>query len=302
MLASAGTVDIVADALREYSVKLAIVDPVMVATSGARLLPEDAVKTLCERLLPNTFLVTPNIPEARLMLEKTGRPAISVHDLDGLKQMARAVHELGSKYVLLKGGHLPLNADRKVAGSEDQKSLVANVLYGDDVNEVFELEYQHSRNTHGTGCTLASAIACHLANGTGVANAVRSACRYVEAGIKTSVNLGKGSGPLNHFHSMQISPFPPIVLSGRLTSGRGGFVDYVLEREDVKVAWHEYTHHEFVQKMGDGMLPPETFKSYMIQDYLYLVYRYFAFGLSLVDGSRSISPEPTHSLATKRKR
>jgi len=162
MLASAGTVDIVADALREYSVKLAIVDPVMVATSGARLLPEDAVKMLCERLLPNTFLVTPNIPEARLMLEKTGRPAISVHDLDGLKQMARAVHELGSKYVLLKGGHLPLNADRKVVGSEDQKSLVANVLYGDDVNEVFELEYQHSRNTHGTGCTLACTLGHRL--------------------------------------------------------------------------------------------------------------------------------------------
>ncbi|KAK0305895.1 trifunctional hydroxymethylpyrimidine kinase/phosphomethylpyrimidine kinase/thiaminase [Friedmanniomyces endolithicus] len=261
MLASAGTVSIVADALREYSVKLAIVDPVMVATSGARLLPEDAVKTLCERLLPNTFLVTPNIPEARLMLEKTGRQPVSLHDVAGLKQMARAVHELGPKYVLLKGGHLPLTADRKVAGSEDQKSLVANVLYGDDVNEVFELEYQHSRNTHGTGCTLASAIACHLANGAGVANAVRSACRYVEAGIKMSVNLGKGSGPLNHFHSMQISPFPP-----------GGFVDYVLQREDVKIAWHEYTHHEFVQRMGDGTLPPETFKSYMIQDYLYLVH------------------------------
>jgi len=79
-------------------------------------------------------------------------------------------------------------------------------------------------------------------------------------------------------------------------------VDYVLEREDVKVAWHEYTHHEFVQRMADGTLPSETFKSYMIQDYLYLVRRYFTFGLSLADRSRFTLPEPTHSLATKRKR
>ncbi|TKA70061.1 hypothetical protein B0A55_06240 [Friedmanniomyces simplex] len=261
MLASAGTVNVVADALRQYSIKLTVVDPVMVATSGAQLLPEDAVKTLCDQLLPNTYIVTPNIPEARLMLEKTGSPPISVQDLDGLKELARAVHELGPKYVLIKGGHLPLTADRKVAGPEDQKSIVANVLYGENLDEAFELEYQQSRNTHGTGCTLASAIACHLAKGAGVTKAVRSACRYVEAGIKTSANLGKGSGPLNHFHSMQSLPFPP-----------GGFVDYLLEREDVKAAWHEYTHHEFVERMGDGTLPPETFKSYMIQDYLYLVH------------------------------
>ncbi len=79
-------------------------------------------------------------------------------------------------------------------------------------------------------------------------------------------------------------------------------MDYVLQREDVKVAWHEYTHHEFVQRMGDGTLSPETFKSYMIQDYLYLVYRCFISSLNLADWNRFTLPEPTHSLATKRKR
>ncbi|KAK4925600.1 trifunctional hydroxymethylpyrimidine kinase/phosphomethylpyrimidine kinase/thiaminase, partial [Elasticomyces elasticus] len=260
MLAASSTVTVVADALRQYAVKVAIVDPVMVATSGAQLLPEDAVKTLCEELLPNTYIVTPNIPEAKLMLEKTGSPPVDVHDLEGLKNLAKAVHALGPKYVLVKGGHLPLTTERKVAGPEDARAMVANVLYGDDVDEVFELEYQTSRSTHGTGCTLASAIACHLAVGDDVATAVRQACRYVEAGIRTSVNFGQGSGPLNHFHSMQSLPFPP-----------GGFVQYLLERKDVASAWHQYTHHKFVQALGDGTLPHETFKYYMIQDYLYLI-------------------------------
>ncbi|KAK3074358.1 trifunctional hydroxymethylpyrimidine kinase/phosphomethylpyrimidine kinase/thiaminase [Teratosphaeriaceae sp. CCFEE 6253] len=261
MLATMGTVTVVADALRKHGVKLSVVDPVMVATSGAQLLPEDAVTTLCGQLLPLTYLVTPNIPEAKLMLQKSGAPPVEVHDLAGLRSLARAVHQLGPKYVLLKGGHVPLTADFKVARTADEKVVVANVLYGQDVDEVFQLAYQQSRNTHGTGCTLASAIACHLAQGCDVSVAVRSAGRYVEATIKTSVGMGKGSGPLNHFHSLQSLPFPP-----------GGFVEYILERDDVKAAWHEYTNHDFVQRMGDGTLAVESFKHYMTQDYLYLIH------------------------------
>ncbi|KAK5128397.1 hypothetical protein LTR85_003065 [Meristemomyces frigidus] len=243
------------------ALKQSVVDPVMVATSGAKLLPEDAVKVLCSELLPETYIVTPNIPEANLILKASGQPAIEIDDLEGMKQLAAAVRKLGPKYVLVKGGHLPLTAEHKVAQTDDEKKIVVNVLVGDDVEEVVELAYQQSKNTHGTGCTLASAIACNLAKGTDIAKAVRLACRYVEAGIKTSVGLGKGSGPLNHFHSIQTLPFAP-----------GGFIDYLLDREDVKPAWHQYTHHEFVQRMGDGTLPPETFKYYMIQDYLYLIH------------------------------
>jgi hydroxymethylpyrimidine kinase/phosphomethylpyrimidine kinase len=155
MLASAGTVSVVAGCFRKYAFKYTVVDPVMVATSGAQLLPKSAVKTLCSELLPLTYLVTPNIPEANLMLQEAGQPAIDIADLSGLKSLARAVHKLGPKYVLVKGGHLPLNASRQVAKEDDSRQIIANVLYGDGVDEVVELPYQKSKNTHGTGCTLA---------------------------------------------------------------------------------------------------------------------------------------------------
>lgn len=128
---------------------------VMVATSGARLLPEDAVSVLCKELLPMTYLVTPNIPEAKLLLQEAGKTPTEVHDLQGLKLLAKAVHSLGPNYVLIKGGHLPLTENRKVARSDDEKAIVANVLYDGSKSEVVELPYQSSKDTHGTGCTLA---------------------------------------------------------------------------------------------------------------------------------------------------
>ncbi|CAD0090635.1 unnamed protein product [Aureobasidium vineae] len=216
MLASAGTIQVVADALRKYKPACSIVDPVMVATSGARLLKEEAIKTLCTELLPVTGLITPNIPEALLLLEESGHKVDDIKDLDGMKRLARAVADLGPKSVLIKGGHIPLKKNYEVASTDDEKEVLVN-------------------------------------------RAVRAAGRYVEAGIKTSVDLGKGSGPINHFHSLNIMPFPP-----------GGFVDWLLEREDVRKVWKEFTQHEFVEQMGDGTLPVESFKFYMVQDYLYL--------------------------------
>ena len=122
-----------------------------------------------------------------------------------------------------------------------------------------------------------AAIACNLTKGDGISKAVRSACRYVDAGIRTSVNLGKGSGPINHFHSLQTLPFAPYahrfvsITMQMLTFYSGSFVHYVLERDDVVQAWQDFTHHDFVRQMGDGTLPIDKYKYYMIQDYLYLV-------------------------------
>jgi len=227
MLASAATVSLIAKSLREYNITKSVIDPVcnysqrvdsdrslthfnqvMVSTSGSQLLPEDATKTLIHELLPVAYLVTPNIPEANLIMREAGKTTHEVQDLDGLKQLAKAILELGPEYVLLKGGHLPLSKQRKVAMNEDDKEIVTNVLVSRNGDvEVVEVPFQRSKNTHGTGCSLASAIACNLAKDDDVKKAVRSACRYVEAAIKTSPNLGKGSGPLNHFHSLQVLPF-----------------------------------------------------------------------------------------------
>lgn len=184
------------------------IEQVMVSTSGSQLLPEAATKTLIHELLPVAYLVTPNIPEANLIMREAGKTAPDVHDLDGLKQLATAILDLGPEYVLLKGGHLPLTKEGKVAVDDSDKQVVTNILVGRNGDvEVVEVPFQTSKNTHGTGCSLASAIACNLAKDDDVKKAVRSACRYVEAAIKTSPNLGKGSGPLNHFHSLQVLPF-----------------------------------------------------------------------------------------------
>ncbi|KAM0694707.1 hypothetical protein Q7P36_005063 [Cladosporium allicinum] len=261
MLATASTVSLVAELLKKHNITKSVVDPVMVSTSGSQLLAEAATKTLIHELLPVAYLVTPNIPEANLIMREAGKPESDVLDLDGLKKLAAAILEMGPEYVLLKGGHLPLTKTGKVAQSDDEKEIVANVLVGrNGTVEVVEVPFQTSKNTHGTGCSLASAIACNLANDSDVKRAVRSACRYVEAAIKTSPDLGRGSGPINHFHSLQVLPF-----------STGNFIEYLLERDDVKPVWHDYTHHEFCERMGDGTLPREAFKNYMVQDYLYLI-------------------------------
>ena len=231
----------------------------MVATSGARLLPEDAVQTLCDDLLPVTSLLTPNIPEAMLILKKADRPSGEVDNLEDLKRLAKAVSDLGPSHVLIKGGHCPLDKDLKVAKDDASKTYVVNVLYSEASYHVFQAPYQKSRNTHGTGCSLASAIACNVAQGMSIPRAVQTASRYVEAGIKTSIDLGHGSGPINHFHSLKILPFAP-----------DHFIDYLLERPDVAPVWKSFTHHAFVEQLGEGTLPPACFKFYMVQDFLYL--------------------------------
>lgn len=129
---------------------------VMVATSGAQLLPEAATKSLIRELLPVAYLVTPNIPEANLILREADKPNMEVNDGTGLQKLAAALLGLGPRFVLLKGGHLPLTKDGKVAKEDGEKQVVRNVLVGRDGEaEVVELPFQTSRNTHGTGCSLA---------------------------------------------------------------------------------------------------------------------------------------------------
>lgn len=213
MLSSAETIDVIAETLQAHQVPAIVLDPVMVSTSGAQLLPEKAVKVLRTKLLPITTILTPNIPEAQLLLKDSGVEAPEPADLPGLIELAKKVCAMGPKAVLLKGGHLPLTKDLKTTQDPKDAITVIDILY-DSVTEetvLFDTEYLSSKNTHGTGCSLASAIAANLAMGKDMARAVRGAVRFVEAGIKTSVDLGKGSGPINHFHSIYTMPFAPSV-------------------------------------------------------------------------------------------
>lgn len=160
-----------------------VVDPVMYAKGGAALLTEDAHTTLITRLLPLARIVTPNLPEAAHLA------GIAVETVDDMEKAGPVILKRGAKAVLLKGGHL--------AGSK----LVDLLFDGDDIVR-FTGERIDTRHTHGTGCTLASAIAVGLAQGMALAAAVKRARDYVAEAIRTAPGYGQGHGPLNHAHPL----------------------------------------------------------------------------------------------------
>lgn len=180
MLATAAIVESVAAAIAELQLPLVVVDPVMIAKSGDRLLDEDAVAAIRQELLPRSLVVTPNIPEAEAL---AGRPIAS---LDDRKDAARRIQKLGPSAVVVKGGH------------GDGPELVDLLFDGREFHE-FKTARIDTRNTHGTGCTFASAIAAHLAVGNRLVDAVGSAQAYVAGAIRHGLAIGRGHGPLDHF-------------------------------------------------------------------------------------------------------
>lgn len=162
MLASASTVDAVAEALKKHGKLITVVDPVMVATSGAQLLPNDAIHNLRTNLLPLTTILTPNIPEARLLLQNAGIETPDFNSLDDIVDIARTVQSLGPRYVLVKGGHLPLAEDGRVSKEEADRNTIVDVLYDGREATVYETAYVPSKNTHGTGCSLACKLSLSI--------------------------------------------------------------------------------------------------------------------------------------------
>jgi hydroxymethylpyrimidine/phosphomethylpyrimidine kinase len=180
MLGDAATIEVVCDALAEDAEGIPLVaDPVMVAKGGSNLLAPDAVQTMIRRLLPRAALLTPNIPEAEVL---SGLP---VADLGQMRAATAVLLSMGARAVLLKGGHL-----------EGRRLL--DLLATPDGEVVFESTRIDSRHTHGTGCTLASAIAAGLAQGMALADAVARGRNFVQAALRAAPGLGQGHGPLNH--------------------------------------------------------------------------------------------------------
>jgi hydroxymethylpyrimidine/phosphomethylpyrimidine kinase len=168
MLASAGTVDAVAAALVAHTVKTLVVDPVMVSTSGSQLLPSEALDALRTKLLPMATILTPNLPEARLLLADSGHAFITVEKVSDLEDIARLVRNAGPEWVLVKGGHCPFRKDGVVAKSPEEKEIVVDMLCGGDEVVRIETPYHESRNTHGTGCSLACEMSLAVYCRTGV--------------------------------------------------------------------------------------------------------------------------------------
>ena len=178
MVSSSRLIEVIAERLAHYGAANIVVDPVMVATSGARLIGEEAVDTLKERLLPMATVLTPNIPEAEVL---------SGMDVRTAEDMERAAALIGDTYgcaVLLKGGH--------------QLNDANDLLYRHKKLKWFNGRRIDNPNTHGTGCTLSSAIASNLAKGMDMDLAVERAKVYLSGALEAQLDLGKGSGPMNH--------------------------------------------------------------------------------------------------------
>ncbi|GBR53092.1 phosphomethylpyrimidine kinase [Neokomagataea thailandica NBRC 106555] len=188
MLGQADTVHAVADALEAYPDVPIVLDPVMIATSGAALMETDGIHVVRERLLARCRVVTPNIPEAEAL---TG---IKIDDFAAMQKAARQLLADGAGAVLLKGGHLPAAAG----------PYLYDLLMSSEGDEhVFKHKRLETRNTHGTGCTLASALATGLAQGLALEASVRRAVTYLQEALLTAPGFGQGHGPVNHGVSIQ---------------------------------------------------------------------------------------------------
>ena len=178
MVSNIETIQVIAAKLKEYNAKNIVVDPVMVSTSGCALMQPDAMDTLISVLLPMGDIITPNIPEAEKLC------GFEIKNVDDMKKAAEVIGKNLSGSVLIKGGHLTETAD--------------DLLYHDGEFLWYRGERVNNPNTHGTGCTLSSAIASNLAKGYDMENSIRKAKEYLTDALKAGLDLGRGDGPLMH--------------------------------------------------------------------------------------------------------
>ncbi len=178
MVSNCDIIEVIADKLKEYGAKNIVLDPVMVSTSGHNLITDEAQNTLIQKLLPLADIITPNIPEAEVL------SGVKIKDERDMISAAHKISDFFGGAILIKGGHLVNNA--------------IDLLYYNKNEHWFSSERIDNPNTHGTGCTLSSAIACNLADGYSLEESIKNAKEYLSGALKDMLNLGKGSGPLNH--------------------------------------------------------------------------------------------------------
>jgi len=182
MVSKIPTIEVIAEQLQRYNPVNIVVDPVMVSKSGYHLLNQDAEEALIKKLLPLATLVTPNIPEAEVMTKR------SISTLKDMEEAALMIYQMGARNVLLKGGHL-----------EDSST---DILFNGEEYTYYSASRIQTKNTHGTGCTLSSAITSNLALGYDIAQAVKEAKEYITTAIQHSLAIGKGVGPTHHFYTL----------------------------------------------------------------------------------------------------
>ncbi len=183
MVSSKELINVIAEKLKEEKANNVVVDPVMVATSGSKLLADDAIDVLINNLIPLATIITPNIPEAEVLSN------IKINSSDDMIKAAKIISKKYKGAILIKGGH--------------ELNTANDLLFKDGEYEWFYGERINNPNTHGTGCTLSSAIASNLAKGYTLSESVKNAKEYISGALKANLNLGKGSGPLNHCYNIK---------------------------------------------------------------------------------------------------
>ena len=186
MLHSKQVIQIVVKSLNIMKIKKIVLDPVMVAKGGAKLINNTAITYIKNKLIKNIFLITPNIPEAEILTET------KINSTKDMIKAGKILISLGAKNVLIKGGHL-------------KSKHMNDILLNKKIIRVFKSKKYISKNTHGTGCTLSSAIATYLSCGKDLIKSCELGIKYVNEAIKSNLNLGKGNGPINHLHSFNIN-------------------------------------------------------------------------------------------------
>ncbi|ODQ59472.1 hypothetical protein WICANDRAFT_94868 [Wickerhamomyces anomalus NRRL Y-366-8] len=270
-LLTVDAIDVLADFVSKYHVgKPFVIDPVLVATSGATLGKKEVLLRAIDKLIKKATLLTPNFIEAKEILKHLDLD-FEVENLEDLKKAAKIIQsKTGVVSVLLKGGHIPWNSQNKVA-KEGEEAIITDVLYHsvDDSFTVYESDFVITENTHGTGCTLASSISANLAKGYDVKHAIDSAIRYVHGGIVAASKIGHGNGPLNHVYHIVSTPALTHSLSTLFLEGH--FVDFLKSHPTVTPIWDMYVNHPFVAQVANGSLPKHKFVHFLKQDYAYLI-------------------------------
>lgn len=185
MVSNKEIIKVISEKLKKYNAKNIVLDTVMVSTSGHELLEKDARETLVKELLPLASIITPNLPEAEILC------GFKINNEEEMKKACQKISSYYQGYILIKGGHLK-NSEK-----------ATDILYKDGKYKMFENNFIDNKNTHGTGCTLSSAIAANLSLGKNIEESVKLAKEYVYSAISSNINLGKGKGPIDHMYKLK---------------------------------------------------------------------------------------------------
>ncbi|CCG21509.1 Thi20 phosphomethylpyrimidine kinase [Candida orthopsilosis Co 90-125] len=274
-----------------------VIDPVMVSTSGSQLFDLDGIKYCVECLMKDAYLITPNLPEAKALYGLFKSP----YEITNVEEFKKFVVDLQSHLLcnnlLVKGGHIPFDKEGNVSKNGSQ---VIDILYESEsqILTLYSSEYINSENTHGTGCTLASAIAANLTNGKSLTDSVTISIDFIHKGMLQMTKLGYGNGPLNHNLTPCTQVSHLIEVGGNEVlkfDDNNTFVDYLSSHPRVKQTWQKYVEHPFVKRLAENTLPFESFFYYLKQDYHYLIIYARMHGLL---ASKAPTYQQTHAAAT----